>query len=62
MGRDSRQKLAVTVAAISGQYHFVDEEGWQVEWVTRAPREWWRKRLWLLAGGHSQDGAEPRFS
>jgi len=46
------------IAISSGQYHFVDEEGWQTEWITASPREWYRKQLWIKAGGHSQDGKE----
>jgi hypothetical protein len=45
----------VTIAIDIGQYHFIDWEGWHLEWNTRTPREWWQKRQWEREGGWSQD-------
>jgi hypothetical protein len=58
----SGQGDTIQIAITSGQYHFVDEDGWQLEWRTETPGEWWDKMVWLKDGGHSQDGKEPNWS
>ena len=52
--RQGSQRIA-TIAVDIGQYHFIDWRGWRNEWITKSPREWWKKQQWLKAGGYSQD-------
>lgn len=50
--RNKQPRIAVDI----GQYHFVDWRGWREEWITKTPREWWKKQQWLKDGGYKQDG------
>lgn len=52
----------IVITIESNQYHFIDPDGWTEEWITHSAREWWKKHLWLAAGGHNQEESECKSS
>lgn len=46
------------IAVEIGQYHFITWDGWKEEWITKTPREWWKKQQWLRDGGYTQDESQ----
>lgn len=48
-------KRSFKIACDIGQYHFVTWDGWREQWITKTPKEWWKKQMWMKNGGWTQD-------
>lgn len=51
-------KRTFQIAIDIGQYHFIDWQGWHIEWSPLTPREWWAKQQWLKEGGYEHENQD----